>query len=180
MPAELETVRRDAPVSTLVALTVAPGTAAPPASVTLPVSCPAPTCARRGLVATASRHTTATRTRIGRIRPATQAQHSISSVDVMQIDLNRFIAYHSLSDMGLVGRAGIVAVLATGMLAVAADSGRTQRGQRPQPNMTRVAPLAALCPKDAVTPVTLTRFVVKKTKFSALVSQSAALRKIAV
>jgi len=41
----------------------------------------------------------------------------------------------------------------------------------PQPNLDPSAALAALCPKDAVTLVTLTRLFVTKTHFGALVSQ---------
>ena len=45
-PAELETACLGTPVARLVAVTVAAGTAPPAASVTSPVTWPAPTCAR--------------------------------------------------------------------------------------------------------------------------------------
>ena len=54
--------------------------------------------------------------------------------------------------MGLVGRAGIVAVLATGMLAVAADSGRTQSAA------PRKIAAAAASDLQAVFPELLSRF----------------------
>ena len=54
--------------------------------------------------------------------------------------------------MGLVGRAGIVAVLATGMLAVAADSGRTQSAA------PREIAVAAASDLQAVFPELLSRF----------------------
>jgi len=71
---------------------------------------------------------------------------------VIQIDLNRFIAYHSLSDMSLMGRARIVAVLAIGVLAVAAGPARTQSAAP-----RRIA-VAAASDLQAVFPELLSRF----------------------
>src|SRR5439155_22157297 len=48
---------------------------------------------------------------------------------------------------------------------------RAQRGQRRNQTITR-GPVGRAVPKGAVTLVTLTRFLVRKTKFSALVSRS--------
>src|SRR5687767_10779882 len=90
MPAELETATRDAAVATLVAVTVAPGTCAPAASVTVPVICPAPTCARAVPPPATSMHT-ATRISVGRIPQILRATNSRSNLDVIQIDLTRLL-----------------------------------------------------------------------------------------
>src|SRR5688572_9380353 len=89
-PAALDTVRRDAALSTLIATTVAPGTAAPVASVTTPVINPPPTCACAAPATASDAHNNAhTRTRRERIRRPLRALDFISNRNVFQIALNR-------------------------------------------------------------------------------------------